>query len=84
MAYLLHLQHDGVLVIVAKGAALSVKVGLDMKDAYFVSPAFVGSSTARDQVGEVVKKALGMTGADIAGQVRNALQDAVDECEYQE
>ncbi|MBR4767621.1 MAG: extracellular solute-binding protein [Lachnospiraceae bacterium] len=65
-------------------AALSVKVGLDMKESYFVSPAFVGSSTARDQVGEVVKKALGMTGADIAGQIENALQDAVDECEYQE
>ncbi len=64
-------------------AALSVKVGLDMKDAYFVSPAFVGSSTARDQVGQVLQKALGLTGDGIEAQIRSALQDAVDECEYQ-
>ena len=65
-------------------AALSVKVGLEMEKAYFVSPAFVGSSTARDQVGQVVQKALNMKGDDIAAQIKSALQDAVDECEYQE
>ena len=36
-------------------AALSVKVGLDMKDAYYVSPAFTGSSTARDEVGNIMQ-----------------------------
>ena len=65
-------------------AALSIKVGMEMKDMYFVSPAFVGSSTARDQVGQVVQKALNMKGDNIAAQIESALQDAVDECEYQE
>jgi hypothetical protein len=57
---------------------------MEMQDMYFVSPAFVGSSVARDQVGEVVKKALNMKGGNIAAQIESALQDAVDECEYQE
>ncbi len=35
--------------------ALSVKVGLDMADSYFVSPAFNGSSFARDQVGALMQ-----------------------------
>ena len=55
-----------------------------MKDLYFVSPAFVGSSVARDQVGQVVQKVLTMKGDNIASQIESALQDAVEECEYQE
>ena len=36
-------------------AALSVKVGLEQKNSYYVSPAFEGSSTARDEVGNIMQ-----------------------------
>ncbi|MBP5224639.1 MAG: extracellular solute-binding protein [Lachnospiraceae bacterium] len=66
-------------------AALSVKVGLEMEKAYFVSPAFVGSSVARDQVDELLNKCLGFTedNGSIADQIKGAFEDAVEECEYQ-
>ncbi|MBQ9911051.1 MAG: extracellular solute-binding protein [Lachnospiraceae bacterium] len=66
-------------------AALSVKVGLEQEKAYFVSPAFVGSSVARDQVDELLNKCLGFTEANgsIADQIKGAFEEAVEECEYQ-
>ena len=63
-------------------AAQSMKVCLSQVDAYFVSPAFVGSSTARDEVGSLLQKCLTVTG-DVKGQIETAFEDAVDECEYQ-
>ena len=63
-------------------AALSMKVCLSQVDAYFVSPAFLGSSTARDEVGSLLQKCLSITG-DVKGQIETAFEDAVDECEYQ-
>ncbi len=39
-------------------AALSAKICLEQKDAYYVSPAFNGSSAARDAVGNLIKSAL--------------------------
>ena len=63
-------------------AALSMKVCLSQTDAYFVSPAFVGSSTARDEVGALLQKCLSLTG-DVKSQIKQAFEDAVDECEYQ-
>ena len=63
-------------------AALSMKVCLSQTDAYFVSPAFVGSSTARDEVGSLLQKCLSITG-DVDSQIETAFEDAVDECEYQ-
>ena len=39
-------------------AALSAKVCLEQKDAYYVSPAFNGSSAARDAVGNLIKSVL--------------------------
>ena len=57
-------------------AALSAKICLQQKDAYYTSPAFNGSSTARDEVGALMTACL--TGADIA----KAFKDAIDECEY--
>ena len=39
-------------------AALSVKIGLEQKDSYYVSPAFTGSSTARDEVGNLIQNVL--------------------------
>ncbi|MCF0237810.1 MAG: extracellular solute-binding protein [Sphaerochaetaceae bacterium] len=60
-------------------AALSAKVCLEQEDAYYTSPAFNGSSTARDQVGSLLAKCLTLKNdSDIAA----AFADAVEECEY--
>lgn len=68
-----------------KIAALSAKVCLEQVNAYYVSPAFNGSSVARDQVGTLLTKCLTMntSGADIDTLIKQAFQDAIDECEYQ-
>ena len=63
-------------------AALSAKVCLAQADAYYTSPAFVGSSTARDQVGALLPKCLTMIGDDVDAQIEAAFEDAIDECEY--
>ncbi len=63
-------------------AALSAKVCLQQESAYYTSPAFNGSSTARDQVGALLTKCLTLTGDDVEAQIEAAFQDAVDECEY--
>ena len=62
--------------------AYAVKVALEQADAYFVSPAFNGSSVARDQVGFLVQKCLAMDG-DIDSKIDDAFADAVSECNYQ-
>ena len=63
-------------------AALSAKVCLEQADAYYTSPAFNGSSAARDQVGALLTKCLTMTGADLDAQIKAAFEAAVEECEY--
>ncbi|MBQ7938866.1 MAG: extracellular solute-binding protein [Clostridia bacterium] len=63
-------------------AALSAKVCLEQADAYYTSPAFNGSSAARDQVGALLTKCLTMTGDDLDAQIKAAFEAAVDECEY--
>ena len=50
---------------------------MEQADAYYTSPAFVGSSTARDQVGALLEAVV--TGSKSVDQ---AFQDAMDECEY--
>jgi multiple sugar transport system substrate-binding protein len=62
-------------------AALSAKVCLEQENAYYTSPAFNGSSTARDQVGALMSKCLTLTG-NVDSQIAAAFQDALDECEY--
>ncbi len=65
-------------------SALSAKVCLEQEKAYYVSPAFNGSSTARDQVGLLLQKCLSDTEAtDVAAMIKKAFEDAVKECEYQ-
>ena len=64
-------------------AALSAKVCLEQANAYYTSPAFNGSSTARDQVGALLVKLLTMTGLTDSA-IESAFEDAVDECEYQQ
>ncbi len=68
-------------------AALSAKVCLAQKDAYYTSPAFNGSSEARDQVGALLQKCMTeYANAEKAGNVdamiKDAFEAAVEECEY--
>ena len=63
--------------------ALAVKLGIEMNDAYFVSPAFNGSSVARDQVGKLMQDALVYKGTDVDAYIKSLFKRAVDECEYQ-
>ncbi|MBQ7415738.1 MAG: extracellular solute-binding protein [Oscillospiraceae bacterium] len=63
--------------------AYVVKVGLEQADAYYVSPAFNGSSVARDQVGLLVQKCLVIEGSDVDAAIKKAFKEAVEECKYQ-
>ena len=63
-------------------AALSAKVCLEQESAYYTSPAFNGSSTARSQVGALLSKCLAADATDVDAMIAEAFQDAVDECEY--
>ena len=64
-------------------SALSAKVCLEQESAYYTSPAFNGSSAARDQVGTLLSKCLtAEDGGDVDAMIAKAFQDAVAECEY--
>ncbi len=62
--------------------AMSVKLALSQSNAYFVSPAFNGSSAARDQVGILMQSALVYTGDDVDAKIAKLFEDAIYECEY--
>ena len=61
---------------------LSAKVCLEQADAYYTSPAFNGSSVAREQVGTLLTKCLTMSGDNVEEQIEAAFEEAVEECEY--
>ena len=65
-------------------AALSAKVCLEQADAYYVSPAFNGSSDARDQVGILLQSCLliDKSVADPMAEIRKLFDKAIAECEY--
>lgn len=66
-------------------AAASVKVCVEQADNYFYSPAFVGSSEARDQVGSIMAAAMSQAAKPEGlsdAQLDTIFKDAVDECEY--
>ena len=64
-------------------AALSTKVCLEQQDAYYTSPAFNGSSTARDEVGALLVKCLIIPDdADVDAEIDQAFKDAIQKCEY--
>ena len=64
--------------------ALSVKVGLAQEAAYYTSPAFNGSSVARDQVGLLMQQCLSSKAdGDVAKMIKKAFEDAIAECKYQ-
>ena len=64
-------------------SALSAKVGLEQEAAYYTSPAFNGSSVARDQVGLLMQKCLTTATNDVPTMIKKAFEDAVAECKYQ-
>ena len=63
--------------------AQCVKVGIDGRADYFVSPAFNGSSTARSEAGNLLLKCVSGNpkGGSVDDLINTAFQDAIDECE---
>ncbi len=55
-----------------------VYVGIQGRNGYFVSPAFKGSSKAREQVGNLMLKCLGGSSVDID----KVFKEALEECQY--
>ena len=62
---------------------LATKVCLAQANAYYTSPAFNGSSAARDEVGKLMQTCLTTTESDVAAAIKKAFADAVAECKYQ-
>ena len=60
--------------------ATSIAVGLDQADAYFVSPAFNGSSKARDQVGALLQYCFTTAADDVDAMILEAFKKAIAEC----
>ena len=73
-------------------AALSAKVCLEQESYYYTSPAFNGSSVARDQVAALLKKCIvdaadaiqkGKSDAEVMAIIEAAFDDAVAKCKYE-
>ena len=63
--------------------AYAVKVALEQEAAYYASPAFNGSSVARQQVGLLIQKCFTLPDAGLEAAMKKAFADAVAECKYQ-
>ena len=65
-------------------AAYSAKVCLEQADAYYVSPAFNGSSTARDEVGLLLQSCFTdyANASDKLAMIKEKFASAIEECEY--
>ena len=63
-------------------SALSAKIGLEQEKAYYTSPAFNGSSDARDQVGLLMQACFSEKMSDVNAGIKSIFADAVAECEY--
>ena len=61
--------------------AKAIDVALSAKDSYFVSPAFNGSSKARDAVGDLMQYCFTTEATDINAMIEQAFKDSVKECE---
>lgn len=64
-------------------AALSTKQAIAQKDNYFTSAVFVGSSTARDEVGSLIVKVMSDTSGNIDSAINSYFEAAIKECRYQ-
>ena len=65
-------------------AALSAKVCLEQEKAYYVSPAFNGSSKARDEVGLLMQTCFSNyeSASDKLAMIKEKFEAAIEECEY--
>ena len=63
-------------------SALSAKVCLAQADAYYTSPAFNGSSAARDEVGLLMQNCFATTTTDVDATIQKLFDDAVAKCKY--
>ncbi|MBR2930472.1 MAG: extracellular solute-binding protein [Clostridia bacterium] len=66
--------------------ALSAAQCLAQANAYYTSPAFNGSSTARDQVGLLLNACLSQkpeANESVEDMIKRLFKNAIDECEYQ-
>ena len=61
-------------------AATVIKLAFDQADAAFVSPAFNGSTKARDQVGTLIKYCFTKETDDVDAMILDAFQKALKEC----
>ncbi len=63
-------------------SALSAKICLEQEKAYYTSPAFNGSSTARDQVGLLMQSAfINEDGGDLDAMIDKLFAAAIKECQ---
>ena len=62
---------------------LATKVCLEQMDAYYTSPAFNGSSAARDEVGKLMRVCLTTSETDAIAAIKKAFEAAIAECKYQ-
>jgi len=60
--------------------ALSAKVCLQQESAYYTSPAFVGSSDARDAVGQLMQAAMIDPSSDLEAVLNKAFNEALASC----
>ena len=61
-------------------AALSAKICMEQEDAYFTSPAFVGSSDARDQVGQLLVNYISAKAGATEAELKQLFTDAYNRC----
>ncbi len=62
---------------------LATKVALEQANAYYTSPAFNGSSAARDEVGKLMQFCMTDASCATAAGIEKAFADAVKECNHQ-
>ena len=62
--------------------ALAIKTALAQTDAYFASPAFFGSSAARDEVGILLQVCFLTPTSNVEAMIDEAFKNAVAECKY--
>jgi hypothetical protein len=61
--------------------ATVAKLAFEQADAAFVSPAFNGSTKARDQVGALIQVCFTKTGvADVDAMIKEEFRKAINEC----
>ena len=61
-------------------AALSAKICMEQESAYFTSPAFIGSSDARDEVGKLLVAYISAASTATQDELKKLFVDAYNRC----